>query len=364
MSEEDADAGEKPYEASQKKLDDARKKGEVPSSTDLTAAASYGGFLLAGILFGAAALAGAVNLFSYMLQSSPQISRDVFGFSSRSFTGVVIIEMFKTSWVWFVMPLVFALATIIIQQSLVFSTEKLKPKLSRISPLSNAKQKFGRSGLFEFAKSFTKLMIYSLVLAMSIWANAEDIVLTASMSVQTVIAVMFDVSLDFFVAILAIALSIGGIDFLWQKAEHLRKHRMSHKELRDETKESEGDPWMKGERRQRGYDIATNKMLDEVRTADVVIVNPEHYAVALRWERAIGGAPVCVAKGVDEVAARIRSKASETGIPIRRDPPTARALYATIGLGEEILPEHYRTVAAAIRFADKMKAKMSKRGWS
>ena len=130
---------------------------------------------------------------------------------------------------------------------------------------------------------------------------------------------------------------------------------MTHKELMDEFKEMEGDPHVKQERRQRGHEIATSRMMADVPTADVVIVNPTHYAVALKWDRTPGSAPVCVAKGVDEVAARIRATAEEAGVPIHSDPPTARALHATVDLGQEIAEEHYRAVAAAIRFADRMR---------
>ena len=133
---------------------------------------------------------------------------------------------------------------------------------------------------------------------------------------------------------------------------------MSRKEMTDEAKEQEGDPHVKQQRRQKGYEIAMNQMLADVPDADVVVVNPTHYAVALKWDRLQGGAPICVAKGVDDIAARIRETANENNVPIHRDPPTARALYATVDIGEQILPEHYRAVAASIRFAEKMRAKM------
>lgn len=136
---------------------------------------------------------------------------------------------------------------------------------------------------------------------------------------------------------------------------------MSRKELMDESKETEGDPHIRQQRRQKGYDIATNRMLSEVPNADVVIVNPEHFAVALKWERASGRAPICIAKGQDEVALRIRRAAAETGVPIRRDPPTARAIYASVDIGREIHSEHYRPVAAAIRFAEAMRARARER---
>jgi flagellar biosynthetic protein FlhB len=114
---------------------------------------------------------------------------------------------------------------------------------------------------------------------------------------------------------------------------------------------------MKAHRRQRGYDIATNRMLVDGAKADVVVVNPTHYAVALTWSRASGRAPVCVAKGVDAIAARIRERAVEAGVPLHSDPATARALFASVEIGAEISPDHYRSVAAAIRFAEAMRKK-------
>ena len=161
-----------------------------------------------------------------------------------------------------------------------------------------------------------------------------------------------------------IAAVIGAIDYLWQRAEHLRRNRMSRKELMDEMKQSEGDPHMKSQRRQRGVEIATKQMVADTAKADVVIVNPTHYAVALQWKRESRRPPVCLAKGVDEVAARIREVAMEHGVPIHSDPPTARALHATIDIGQEIHPDHYKSVAAAIRFAEKMRQKAKKgRKW-
>jgi flagellar biosynthetic protein FlhB len=132
---------------------------------------------------------------------------------------------------------------------------------------------------------------------------------------------------------------------------------MSQQEMIEEFRLSEGDPQTKAQRRQRGEEIAANRMLLDVPRSSVVIVNPQHFAVALRWDRGKDAAPVCVAKGVDAVAARIRESAAEAGVPIHRDPPTARALYAATGIGQQIHPDHYRAVAAAIRFAEAMRQK-------
>jgi flagellar biosynthetic protein FlhB len=169
---------------------------------------------------------------------------------------------------------------------------------------------------------------------------------------------------QFLALVFVVKLSIGAIDFFWQRAEHLRRNRMSHKEMRDEHKQSEGDPHAKGERTRRGREIASNRMLDAVSEASVVIVNPTHYAVALKWSPTDLGAPVCIAKGVDEIAARIRERAEQAGIPIHSDPPTARALHATVDVDQEIHAEHYGAVAAAIRFAEAMRVQSNKKGWT
>jgi flagellar biosynthetic protein FlhB len=130
---------------------------------------------------------------------------------------------------------------------------------------------------------------------------------------------------------------------------------MTLEELRQESKESDGDPHMKHARRDRARAIATNRMLLDVPKATVVIVNPTHYAVALRWDGPRSGAPVCVAKGVDEMAARIRTLAAAAGVPIRHDPPAARALFGVVAVGEEVRREHFAAVAAAIHFAERMR---------
>jgi flagellar biosynthetic protein FlhB len=256
---------------------------------------------------------------------------------------------------FFLVPALAALAALFAQQALVFAPEKLQPRLSRISPLATAKQKFGRAGLFEFAKSTVKLLIIGTILWVFLMGRLPRILGTMHLDPGMIAVEMMWLLLEFLALVVLVLALIGAADFLWQRHEHHRKNRMSHKELRDELRQSEGDPYMKRARRERGQEIAMNRMMADVPRADVVIVNPSHFAVALRWDRKTGGAPVCVAKGVDEVALRIRSTAAEAGVPIRRDPPAARALYATVEIGEQILPEHYRAVAAAIRFAEKMR---------
>lgn len=352
MAQGDEEDDDKQHEASQKKLDDARKRGEVPMSQDLTTTGAYLGLVLVCVGFGTASLTEMGTVLASLIEHAGPISDDIFDGPATRPVGQIIGAVSLLALPWLMLPLAGVVLSVIAQQAFTVSGKKVTPKLSRISPLSNAKQKFGREGLFNFTKSFTKLVIFSAVLAFTIASDLPEILSTPAKSAAGNVVLLLSLAVKFLVIVLVISLSIGAIDFLWQRAQHMRKNRMSHKELQDETKDSEGDPHLKQKRRQKGMDIATNRMMTEVPTADVVIVNPLHYAVALSWDRAAGGAPRCVAKGVDEVAARIREVAQTSGVPVRRDPPTARALHATLNIGDEVQPEMYRPVAAAIRFAE------------
>ncbi len=359
MSEENDD---KQHEATQKKLDDARKRGEVPRSADLTTTAAYGGVLIIAMSIGAQNLQSLGGSLAGFLARADSLSESMFSGGGRAGFGNLAMTVAKPMLPWFFLPALLAILLSIVTRSFVIAPEKLQPKLSKISPLSNAKNKFGRSGLFEFAKSFSKLSIYSLILGIFLFTKLPVIMGTVYLTPAMATSVLLDLSLQFFTLVCAVMLLIGGGDFLWQWQDHLRKNRMSHKELMDEVKQNEGDPHMKGKRRQKGMEIAMNQMLSDVPEADVVIVNPTHYAVALKWSRLPGEAPVCVAKGVDEIAARIREAASEAGVPIHRDPPTARAIHASVEIGQEILPDQYQAVAAAIRFAEAMRKRARQLG--
>ncbi len=356
MSEEQG-GDDKQYEATQKRLDDARKKGQVARSADLTTAAAYAGFIAVAISGGAGALDAAAALLKNILAGAPSMATDIFSGGAQARIGGILGRLVFLFLPWFAVPAAAALAATIAQRAFVVAPDKIKPKLERISPLSNARNKFGRQGLFEFAKSTVKLIVISTILGYFLIGRTHDILLASQLSAGPILVYLLDTALVFLVIVTVFGVVVGGVDFFWQRNEHLRRNRMSRKELMDETKESEGDPHIKGQRRQKGQEIAMNRMLADVPGADVVIVNPTHYAVALKWSRAPGSAPVCVAKGVDEIAARIREAAMQAGVPIHRDPPTARALYSTVEISQEIRPEHYKAVAVAIRFADQMARK-------
>lgn len=352
-SEED----DKQHEPTQKKLDDARKKGEIARSQDITTAAAYGGLCLVCAGFGTSILIHFGEVTQTLFDQADSLAPLALSPGGSTIMSGLMAAVLLAALPLFLGPAAMALLSILAQRSLIFSGQKLAPKLSRISPISNAKNKFGRGGLFEFGKSTTKLLIYTLLLGLYLVSRLPDMLGAQYLPSGAAGARMMSMSVEFLLIVLLIAAMIGGVDYLWQWFEHRRKNRMSHQELKDEVKQSEGDPHMKQQRRQRGMAIATNRMLADVPDAEVVIVNPTHFAIALSWDRSAPGAPVCVAKGVDEIAARIREVAAEAGVPLHSDPPTARALHATTEIGQEIAREHYKAVAAAIRFAEKMREK-------
>jgi flagellar biosynthetic protein FlhB len=361
MSDQDDDS-DKSFDATAEKLLEARRKGEVAKSTDLLTAAGYAGLFVALSYAGQDSIQRLTTALIVLIDQAPQLVDIIFEGSAFTASGGLLNVIFLSMLPIFALPALCVVAAIFVQRALVFAPTKLVPKLSRISLISNAKNKFGRSGLFEFAKSFVKLCIYSACLALFIYTRLTEMISVTRTNPRIAISLMVEISLSFLLITILVSGSIGAIDALWQHFEHLRKNKMSRKEVQDEQKNSEGDPHLKQERRQRAILVSQNQMMADIPTADVVIVNPTHFAVALKWSRLHGEAPVCVAKGVDEIAKAIRLAAAESEIPIHSDPPTARALFATTDIGEMITPDHFPAVAAAIRFAEAMRIKAKARG--
>jgi flagellar biosynthetic protein FlhB len=355
MSAGEEPASDKEHEPSQKRLDDARRKGDLAKSLELSGAGAYAGLLLA-MLAGGAAFTQAGTAAMILIDQAPELAELAAG-SARSVAGGLVGAILLPLGLLFLLPMLASLATLIAQQAVVVAPSRLEPKLQRISPLATAKHKFGPEGLMEFAKSFGKLVLVSVILTVFLSGRAEDILTAAALPPEEGLRLLGNLVVVFMLYIIVLTAAIGALDYLWQRHALMQRNRMSRKEMMDEMKESEGDPYAKRARRERGQELALNQMLADVAEASVVIVNPTHYAVALKWRRGSPTPPIVVAKGVDDVAARIREKAAEAGVPIHRDPPTARALHATVEIGRPIDQGHYRAVAAAIRFAEAMRRK-------
>jgi flagellar biosynthetic protein FlhB len=356
MSSDQDDGAEKEHEASPQKLIEARKKGDVPRSADLSTAAGIAGFLLALVAMGGWAVDRSGNAGLVLLDQADRLSELMMTGAANPLAGI-LLAFAGPPVVLLLVPPALVLATVFVTRSFVVTADRIAPKLSRISPVATARHKFGSEGLVEFAKSAAKLCLVATILYVFLASRLEAVLATIYLSPAVSAEILARLVIEFLFILSLLSLVLGGADHLWQVHLHRQRNRMSRKEMMDEFKESEGDPHLKSARRQRAQEVATNRMLADVATADVVVVNPTHYAVALRWDRGKAAAPVCVAKGVDELARVIRARAAEHGVPIHSDPPTARAIHASVELGQEIRAEHYRAVAAAIRFADAMRRK-------
>lgn len=351
MAEGD-DSGEKTLDPTVERLRKARQEGNVPSAPELQTFARFTGVLIGTIgIAGALAMPFANSLIPYWDRPVEAAGWLLGGANPLAAFGPAI--MFFVGMI-FLAP-VLAIVALIAQQAITFSPKKLAPKLSKINPMENAKNKFGPNGLVEFAKGSVKMMVVIFTaLAIAIGMFPE---LMASVGAPVALAFgeMRGIAVIMLSVAVLLALVAAGVEVPFKWSQHRSKLRMSRQDLKEETKENEGDAEQKNRRLQMGRQIAQNKQLADVPTADVVVVNPSHYAVALKWNRGAGEVPRCIAKGIDHLALQIRMRAEEADVPIYRDVPTARSLYAAVEVGEEIQREHYEAVAAAIRFSDKLR---------
>lgn len=351
--EEDRDAKE--FDPSQRKLDRAREDGDAVRPEELQTAAATAGFLLA-LLAGGGWVIGQTGGIGRSFLDQP----DRMSLKDGPALAGAVARMALPGLVLLVGAAVAVLIWLIVSRGIVFAPSRLTPKFSRLSVIANAGQKFGMQGLLDFGRRSLKMVVTGLILVLFLQSRRDEVFAALQLDAGQIALLMGRMLLAFLAIMMAVALVFGGLDFLIQRHQFLQRHRMTRKEMTDEMKDSEGDPHLKADRRRRAQEIATQQMLTDVPKADVVIVNPTHYAVALRWDRARSRAPVCVARGVDEMAARIRERAMAAGVPIRRDPPTARMLHAALQVGDEIRREHYAAVAAAIRFADGLRRRTAK----
>lgn len=356
MSDEE-DAADKSFDPTPQKLAEARRKGEIARSTDLFTAGSYLGFFVAVILIGSWMVSSVGADLKLLLDQPVALSQNLVsdgpGLAFQGIAASISISLLPI----FLLPALGVIVSVTLQKAWVFTPSKLTLKMSRVSIVKNAKNKFGKSGLFEFFKSAVKLMIYSVLLYLFIVLYVDDFISQIHAQFGSILLFVAEKLSSFILLVLIVAVILGTVDYLWQQNLHIEKNRMSRKEIADELKNDEGDPHMKQERRQRAMAASQSNLVSDVQSADVVIVNPTHYAVALKWDRQPGSAPVCVAKGVDSAAARIREIAMEANIAIHRDAPTARSIFAVTDVGQQIQPRDYKAVAAAIRFSEAMKQK-------
>jgi flagellar biosynthetic protein FlhB len=260
----------------------------------------------------------------------------------------------------FLLLAIAAIAGNMVQHRLVFTAESLKPKLSKISPMAGAKRIFGKQAAANFGKGIFKLVALGAVMAMILWPDRDRLDAIVRTDPSAILGTTEGLVVHLLSAVVAILAFVAIADYLFQYRQWFERQKMSLREMKEEFKESEGDPHIKGRIRQLRHARMKKRMMAAVPQASVVITNPTHYAVALRYDRGMA-APVCVAKGIDAVALRIREVARDHGVPIVENVPLARALHATVEIDDEIPVEHYHAVAEIIGYVMGLKRGLSGR---
>ena len=347
---EEKDQESKTEEATPRKLDEARKKGDVAKTPDLASWLSLMG-ASAVILVGGGWFTSrmAAELIPFLAQPHAMVD------ALHAGAGVEI----GARAIWSTVPLLgaIALATIVggaggnlAQSGFLFTGEKIKPKLEKISPLKGAKRIFGPDGLVQFIKTFLKLVAIVAIAWVVLKPHTREMEALAAMSPAAILPMARDLA----VAIIGATLAFLGVtafaDFLWQRHRFAKRMRMTREELKDDYKQAEGDPHVKAKLKQIRAQKGRQRMMQNVPNATVIVTNPTHYSVALKYEPGKDAAPLCVAKGVDALALKIREVAREHEVPIIEDVPLARALYATVEVDEVIPREHFEAAAKVIGF--------------
>ncbi|MCW5724080.1 MAG: flagellar biosynthesis protein FlhB [Maricaulaceae bacterium] len=345
---DDQDKSQKTEEPTPRKLQEARKKGDVPKSQEIPA-----WFVLAtglGVigLLGPAIAGNMSGVLRRFLAQAHEIGLDrgaamaLIQSAALNVAGVVFFAFFLLA--------AAGLAGHLVQHGVLFTAEKIKPKLSKISPVEGFKRIFGPQGVANFLKGIGKLTVVSCAALLVLWPKRDMLAGLPGMDLSQILFTVRGAAVELLFAALAAYAVIAALDYLFQRQSFMKRNRMSRREIRDELKQTEGDPMIRAKLRQIRQERARRRMMAAVPEATVVITNPTHFAVALKYEEGRGHAPVCVAKGVDAVALRIRELAEEHDVPVVEDPPLARALHASVEIDEPIPLEHYKAVARVIGF--------------
>ncbi len=356
MAEDTQDKSQKSEEPTQKRLEDARQKGQLPSSREV----NNWIMILAGtvvvILFGPAIMRDLRLVMVKFIAMPHAMPLDT------AQAGDVIAGLFIDVGIILLIPMLIlfgaALATGLVQNGLIIAPERLKPKLEKISPMKGIKRLFSMRSLTEFIKGLFKISIVGFVATVLMLPEFASIEQIPQLGASEMMGYLHGLIGRLLIGVLAIITAIAALDFFYQKFEHLKQMRMSRQDIKDELKQTEGDPVIKQRLRQIRQDRARKRMMAAVPEASVVITNPTHFAVALKYEMDDMAAPVLVAKGVDHLAFRIREIAREAAVPIVENPPLAQALHAGVEVDDEIPAEHYKAVAEIIGYVLRLKGKM------
>jgi flagellar biosynthetic protein FlhB len=353
---DDRDDSQQTEEPTQRRLEEAHKQGDVVHSTEVTTFVILAAGALSLAIFGRSSAESFARHFTIFLSEPDQFAVDSGGM-------MVLLQNVLLSIGGILAPIfgllmALAVGSHLIQHRPVFTTERLKPDFSKLNPMNGFKRLLGFEGVMNLLKGLIKIAIVGTVTWSVLWPERGRLDGLLGQTPMALASVMIALLLKVLIAALAVLGVIAGGDYLVQRYRFIKRHRMSKQEVKEEFRQTEGDPAVKAKIKQIRAERAKRRMMAQVPQATVVIMNPTHFAVALKYESGEMSAPVCVAKGVDALALRIRSVAEEHDVPVVENPPLARALYASVELDETVPPEHYKAVAQVIGYVMRLTGKI------
>jgi flagellar biosynthetic protein FlhB len=345
MADED-DGGERSEDPTQKRLDDALERGDVAKSQEVNT-----WFMIAGATLIISSCSGSIGSIQTPLRNIIANSWMIHVDGPGLLLLMLNLEyvLLAALGVPLMLLVIAAIAGNMLQHRLVWSAESLKPKFSKISPMEGAKRVFGKQALANFAKGLFKLAALGSVMTAILWPERHRLESMLRFDPSALLGVILSLTVHLMGAVVAMLAVVAIADYFFQYRQWYERQKMSLREMKDEFKQSEGDPHIKGRIRQLRQQRMKKRMMTAVPKASVIITNPTHYSVALSYERGMP-APICVAKGTDLIALKIREIAGQHNIPIVENVPLARALYANVEIDQEIPVEHYHAVAEIIGY--------------
>jgi flagellar biosynthesis protein FlhB len=347
MAEEN-DSASKTEEPTQRKLDQARAKGDVPKTADLPQLASLAA---AASVIAIAGGAMSRNLAEALI---PFLAHpDTMSLEGAGGVGVARTATMAAAPILLGVLCAAALAGVagnVVQTGLMFSPDKLAPDFNKISPGTGFKRLFGIDALVHFGKSLLKIILVGWIAWIVLKPHVHEFQTLSAMDTGAMLPFCAVIIRKLVFSVLAAMVTIAGFDWFWQRQRFMARMRMSKEEMKEDFKQSDGDPHIKARLRQLRIERSRRRMMQAVPTATLVVMNPTHYAVALKYEAGSTPAPLCVAKGVDSLALKIREVAEAAGVPVIEDAPLARALYASVDIDDTIPAAHYEAVAKIIGF--------------
>ena len=359
---EDANGAEKSEQPTAKKLEDARKEGQVAKSQEVATAFSLLSlFVILRVVY---ALMGSTftNIFPRVYNDIPNVARTYDGQLPIAYITSIVNKAMLTLLLlcapFFIVGFAVAFISDYVQVGYKPTSKPLQPKLSKLNPVSGLKKIFSTRKLFELAKSIVKLLIMGIVIYPFFTKRNDYLFLLYDMPLSQAIGLMGNLIIDLGFRVAIAYMIIALADFIYQKRKFTKDMMMTKQEVKDEFKNSEGSPEVKSAQKRRMMEASRRRMMQAVPQADVVITNPTHYAVAVKYDAEEAEAPIVVAKGADFVAQRIKELARESGVEIVENKPLARMLYANVEVGELVPPELYKAVAEVLAYVYHLKGKI------